>query len=102
MAGSNPLQHQGYQRDALARANRLATEADDEVRRFRNWRIGFIASRRDAWGHLDEACKQALARAGQSLTTLRNVWAALEPLLTTEERHQWLACHSPSLAEKAD
>ncbi|MDF3982152.1 hypothetical protein P3W23_09140 [Luteibacter sp. PPL554] len=102
LAGSNPLQHQAYQRDTLARANRLATEADEEARRFRTWRIGFVAARRDAWGHLDEASKQAIARAAQSLTTLRDVWAALEPLLTSEEREQWLASRPSPLAENAD
>ncbi|MDR6935348.1 hypothetical protein [Luteibacter sp. 3190] len=86
----NPVLQQTYQRDASARAQRKNQEADDEVRAFRIWRTTFLMPRRDAWGHFDEASRQAQERARRALMHLHFAWAALTPLLTDEERAAWL------------
>lgn len=75
-------QHQG----ALARCDRLEREAHEEAKAFRAWRTGFLVPRREAWGHLGLATEQGRVRAHRELTRLRTTWAALEALLTEEER----------------
>jgi len=86
----NPSGYQTQQRDALTRAERLEAQAHAEARAFRTWRVGFLVPRREAWGHLDAASNQARQRAVQAVLRLRTAWAALAPLLTEEEREQWL------------
>jgi hypothetical protein len=86
----NPNGYQAHQRDALARAERLEAQAHAEAKAFRSWRVGFVVPRREAWGDLDRASRDAHQRATQALLRLRTTWAALSPLLTDDERSQWL------------
>lgn len=90
----DPNGYRQYQANAMERAARYEQEADVEARAFRTWRVGFLAPRRKAWGHLDEASRQAEARAGRALQRLNATWTAMAPLLTPEERAQWLE-HPP-------
>lgn len=86
----DPNGYRQYQANAMDRAARYEQEADAEARAFRTWRVGFMAPRREAWGHLDEASRQAEVRASRALQRLTATWAALAPLLTPEERAQCL------------
>jgi len=90
LLASNPILHQTYQREAYARAERKLREADEEIRVFRAWRTSFVGPRRDAWGHFDEASRQAQERARRALMHLHFAWAALATLLTDEEQATWL------------
>lgn len=81
--------YQMQQQAALARCDRLEREAHEEAKAFRTWRTGFMAPRRDAWGHFGVATEQAKLRAHRELIGLRNAWAGLESLLTDEEREAW-------------
>lgn len=98
----DPNGYRQYQANAMDRAARYEQEADAEARAFRTWRVWFLAPRREAWGHLDEASRQAEARAGRALQRLNAAWVALAPLLTAEERERWLADPPTTVAENAD
>ncbi|HEY4293759.1 hypothetical protein [Luteibacter sp.] len=87
----NPNGYQAQQRDALGRAERLEAQAHAEAKAFRVWRVGFIVPRREAWATVDAASNEARQRATQEVLRLRTAWAALYPLLTPEEREQWLS-----------
>ena len=85
--------HTGRYADAetpTAVAEELKRVADEEIRVFRAWRTSFVGPRRDAWGHFEEASRQAQERARRALMHLHFAWAALATLLTDEEQATWL------------
>lgn len=86
----NPLLHQNHQRDAQAKAEQQVAEAEREVEAFRAWRRKFLEPRYDAWGHLDQACEHAELAAAHAVHRVRALWAALEPMLSDNERVAWM------------
>lgn len=96
------LDRSGFQaqhQQALARCSRLELEADAEQRAFLTWRTQFVGARRDAWGHFGAAADQAVARAQYELSRLQATWAALQPLLSEDERARWIAAGTASSSE---